>query len=281
MQPNNTGLYFTVTTAIIDDNRSLKKGVRDKDGYFTNVPVAVLGTVTRNNTQYDTEAFIGQIKGPDTSFYKRLTEGNLFSEWGHCCVDLNSQAGMERLMNLDPQKKSNHIRSVSVKHIADLGLDMIVMDTKGAGPYGKYHDEAMLDPTMNIAYSLRGISTGMIDPKTKVIKKKLVNLVTFDAGVASGGFKEASKRYMTSVENLSYQSEELVNHHITQNDLVMVRNVAMESFTNSELNDLMKSNKVVIGQVITGYVDRATHTIIDPESKNQRSLFHSFIKVRR
>jgi len=281
MPTDKNGVYFTVTTMAISDNRSLGKAIRDKDGYFTDIPVAVLGTVTRNNTQYDTPSFIRQIKGPDTTMSMRLSEGTLFGEWGHPFVDLNSQMGMARLLNLDPQKESNHIRSVSVKRADDLGLDLVVMDSKGTGVYKNVFDEAMEDPCRNLAFSLRGISKATFDKRTNVTHRELINLVTFDSGVASGGFLEASKRYMAAKEDLSFESLEMVSKHITADDLVLVRNVAMESFTNTELNELMKAHKVVIGSVELGYIDKRTNTVLEQATGEHRNLVHSFLKVRR
>ncbi len=273
--------YFSVETFIIDDGYKLGKGVRDKDGYFTDVPVAVLGATTRNMTSYDTKTFLNQIKGPDTNYYKRLTEGCLFGEWGHPFVDLNSQMGMERLLNLDPQKQSHHIRSTKIKRLDDLGIDIITIDAKGSGPYGKYYDEAMLDPTRNLAHSLRGLSKASQNRNSKVINKELISLVTFDAGVASGGFKHSSKRYMKAVEGLQFDSYEEIHVPVNNTNFSMVRNVALEKFTNTELNDLMKSNKVILGSVITGYVDTTNNVVVDPDSKKVSSLFHSFVHVKR
>jgi len=285
MQPirNNSsdGIYFTVETFVVDDNRELGKGVRDKDGYFTDVPVAVLGTVTRNMTSYDTPAFIKQLRGPDSSYNKRISEGNLFGEWGHPFVDFNSPSGMQRLLNLEPTKESHHIRSSSVKHVDDLDIDLIMIDSKGTGPYGQYYDEAMLDPTRNLSHSLRGISNAKVDRATGVTHKQLVSLVTFDAGMASGGFKEASKRYMASTEDLSFGSSEVVNVPVTPANIIQFRNVAMESITQSELNDILKANKVVIGSVVTGYVDTASKTIVDAETKQASGLFHTMINAHK
>lgn len=278
--PGRDGLYFSVTSMAVDDNRKLGKAVCDKDGYYKDVPVAVLGTVTRNKTQYDTAEFIKQLTSDESSFNKRLTEGCLFSEYGHPFVDLNSPAGMTRLLHLEPQKESNHIRSVSVRNLPDLKLDIITMDTKASGPYGKYFDDAMLDPTRNIAFSLRGVSKATFDRRTGVTFKKLVSLVTFDSGVASGGFREASKRYMSATEDLQFESHELLNKEIAPDELMLVRSIAMESFSNSELNDLMKSHKVVIGTVEIGYVDPLTKTIHEMETGERRGLFHSFSKVK-
>lgn len=277
---NKDGVYFTVTAMAIDDNRTLGKAIRDKDGYFTGVPVAVLGTVTRNATQYDTPSFVAQLKGPDTTIARRISEGTLFGEYGHPFIDLNSQQGMARLLHLEPQKESHHIRSISIKHVDDLGLDLVTVDTKGTGPYGQYFDNGMEDPTMNVAFSLRGISKAKYNPTTRVTFKELVSLVTFDAGMSSGGFKEASKRYMAAKEDFSFESMEILNQQIHPEDLMLVRSVAVESFSKTELNDLMRASKVVIGTVEIGYIDPNTKTIFNQESNEHRSLFHSFSKIK-
>jgi hypothetical protein len=154
-----------------------------------------------------------------------------------------------------------------------------MMDAKGAGPYGQYFDEIMLDPTMNAAFSLRGISKAVFNKSTGVTHKELINLVTFDSGVASGGFKEASKRYMASVEGLGYISEEISSRAIENNDIAIFREIAMESFTNTELNDIFKAKKVVIGTTVVGLVDSKAGILVDDKGCG-RSLFHSFMKVR-
>lgn len=278
--PNQDGVYFTITTSIIDDNRSLGRAVPDKDGYYKDVPAAVLGTVTRNMTQYDTPAFLEKLTNPDSSFRRRINEGTLHSEWGHPFVDLNSKNGLARLLHLEPTLESNHIRSVSVKHIDDLNLDMVMMDTKPSGPYGRYFEEAMEDPTRNVAFSLRGISEGHLDRSTNITHRKLLTLVTFDSGVASGGFKETSKRYMASTEDLSFESLEIFNRVIDNEDIMILRSSSMESFSNTEINDIIKAKKVVIGTVEVGFLDKATKTIIEQETGNKRGLFRTFSQVK-
>lgn len=279
--PNEDGVYFTVTTSVIDDNRKLGRAIRDKDGYYTDVPAAVLGTVTRNRTQYDTPAFLDKLTNPDSSFNKRITEGTLHGEWGHPFVNLESKEGLNRLLHLEPLLESNHIRSVSVKHIQDLNLDMVMMDTKPTGPYGRYFEEAMEDPTRNVAFSLRGISEARFDRAANVTYRKLLTLVTFDSGVASGGFKETSKRYMASTEDLSFESNEIFNRVIDDDDIMVFRNVAIESFSDSEINDIIKAKKVVIGNIQVGIVDRRSKTIIEHETGNKRGLFRTMMQVKR
>lgn len=278
--PGPDGVYFTVTAMAVEDNRTIKKAVRDKDGYFTGVPVAVIGAETRNKTKYDTASFLRQIKGPST-FNTRLSENVLFGELGHPFCDLTTQEGMMRLAHLEPKCECNHIRSVSVQRVNDLNIDLITIDTKGSGVYKDVFDEAMEDPTRNVAFSLRGLSRATLDRQTGITHKELLSLVTFDSMVGGSGFKHSSKRYMTATEDLKFESQEIVEHPVTMNNLVMVRKVAMESFSESELNEILKATKVVVGQVEIGYVDKNSKMLIDPETGQRQSLFNSFIRVKR
>jgi hypothetical protein len=276
-----TVAQFTIETMMIDSSgRKLGKGLPDKDGYYNDIPVAVLGHATRNMTSYDTPAFVDQLKNGTIAL--RVKEGVLSGEYGHPFVDLSSPLGLQRLMHIEPQKVANHIRSLSVKHIDDLNIDVVMQSTKPAGPYGKYFQEAMEDPTRNLAFSLRGISKATIDRSTGVTHKKLINLVTFDSGVVGSGFAHTTKQFMSaaSKEDLSFSSVEVLATPINDSHVSMIQEVALESFTDSELNELFKSTKVIIGSAVTGYIDNSNNTVYDPASGTRRSVFHSFLKAR-
>ncbi len=263
---------------IIDDGRKLAAAKQDADGYFCDIPAIALGKVTRNNTAYEVEPTVAQLRGPDTSIYKRLTEGVLFSEYGHPFVDLSTELGLSRLLHLEPTRKSSHIRKMEVRHIDDLDLDIIFMDMKPAGPYGQYFAEQMLDPTQNCAFSLRGISKVRIDRASRVVYKRLNPLVTIDTGMAGGGFKVASKRYMPSVESLSIDGEDIdipIDMEVNQS----FQEIALEHFTNSEINELFKSKSITIGTVLTGQVTEA-NTIMTPD-KLPTGLMHSILQSKK
>lgn len=286
---NKDGVYLSVTTSQIIDNRSLSAPVKDNEGYYLDIPAAVIGIVSRNKTRYDAKHFIEQITSPESSFNKRLCEGVLGGELGHPEVDMNSPSGISRLLNINPQKQSHHIRTVKVKNIKDLGLDVVTMDAKGAGPYGYVFEESMADPTRNTSFSLRGLSQAVVNKATGVIDKKLIALTTFDM-VAGGGFAQASKRYMqiaqealTSFGNDDFQagSCEVIDHVLSDDDLVMIRNVAVESFTDTELNEIVKANRVIIGTTEIGFVDKKTKTIVDQADGTKRNPFSTFMRVKR
>jgi Peptidase S80 family len=286
---NKDGVYLSVTTSQIIDNRSLGAPVKDGDGYYVDIPAAVIGIVSRNKTRYDAKHFIEQITSPESSFNKRLCEGVLGGELGHPEVDMRSQGGISRLLNINPQKQSHHIRTVKVKKIPDLGLDVVTMDAKGAGPYGYVFDESMADPTRNTAFSLRGLSQAVVNKATGIIDKKLIALTTFDM-VVGGGFAQASKRYMqlaqealaTVGENNDFQigSCEVLDHILSDEDLITVRNIAVESFTDTELNEIVKANRVIIGSTEIGFVDKSSKSIIDQTSGKRLNPFATFVRVK-
>lgn len=288
--PQRDGLYFSVTTMMVDDNRSLRKPVVDKDGYYSNVPMAVLGTVTRNKTQYDVPAFIEQLKGPST-FATRITEGVAAGEYGHPFIgNPNTPEGMSRLLHIEPTRESIHMRSIQVKHIPDLGMDLIMSDVKPSGPYGQYFAESMDDPSRNTAFSLRGLSRATYDRKTGITYKKLISLVTFDSNVVGSGYKESTKRYMSvaqeqlgcdSTDDLYCEMTDVINCPVSVEDLLVVRRISIESFTDTEVNEIMKANRLILGTTEIGIIDPQTNMVIEQATGKKRNLFGSFMAAKR
>lgn len=287
--PDKNGIYFTVSTMIIDDNRKIKKPIKDDDGYYVNVPVAVMDTVSRNKTFYESGAFCEQLSGP-SNFNLRLKEGTLKGEYGHPFIsNPNSPEGIARLLHIEPTRVCNHIRSVTIKKIADLGLNMVFVDTKGHGPYGKYFEESMDDPTVNTAFSLRGLSKANIDRRTGVIYKQLKSLVTFDSEVVGSGFKQSTKRYIeNAMESLNAEKNddiycetiEHINCEIDQDNFITaIKTNSIETFSNTEINDIFKSKTVMINQTVVGLIDNK-NIIIDNEG-NRKNVFSTFMKVKR
>lgn len=286
--PDKNGIYFSVTTMVVDDNRSLKKPAIDKDGYYIDVPAAVLGKVSRNKTCYDPEYFVNQLKGPST-FHKRIVEGVAAGEHGHPFIpNPNSAEGLARLLHIEPTRESIHIRSVSVKHIDDLGIDMVLMDVKPSGPYGKYFEESMIDPSRNTAFSLRALSKAHQDNRTGVIHKKIVSFVTFDSCVVGSGFKESTKRYMDASreslgaedhEDISCEIVDHINCGVNPDDLIVLRSRSFETFTDGEMNEIIKSKRVTICNTEVGIVNKSKGFIVDNEGNN-KSLFGTFMQVK-
>lgn len=267
-------MNFVVETFIVENGMALKSVERDSDGYFKGLPLAVLGDVTRNKTHYDEETMINQIVKP-SAFNLRLTEGNLSGEWGHPVVDYSTILGKTRVMTIEPTREALHYRRIYSKPLKSSNKIAIFGDAKPSGPYGAYFEERMLDPTRNCAFSLRSITQDRVDQRTGVTYKRVAQLITFDAGVPSGGYKEASKRYM---------SNEALNGFVSQpieySDLMnMKRAVGFESLIDDEVLEMFQANKVIVKKEVIGVVDLNNRLVHNAKTGEKRSIFGSFLSI--
>lgn len=276
---NPENLFFVVETFAVQDGRSLKAAPRDTDGYYQGVPLAVFNNVTRNRTVYDVDSMIDQITNPNSAFNIRLTEGNLIGEWGHPRVNPKTEEGMQRVLDLENSREACCYRKIYSKKMDDSDMVFILGDVKPSGPYGKYFEERMDDPTRNCAFSLRSITKDRVDRVAKIIYRKVIKLVTFDAGVPSGGYKEASKRYMIS-------NEELVSANIddvfTYESAMMIQNnIGLESFTDVELENIFGSHKVTINNSVVGVIDTKSNIFYNIEKNKKQGLITTFLRTKK
>jgi len=261
-------MYFVVETSLVDDNRKLKSLTPDKDGFYKGIPLCGLGMVTRNNTFYDTDSLIEKITDENSTFNKRLKTGDLFGEYGHPYVpNLNSEEGMQRIMTLLPDRKTIFFKKIYSKKIEDLNMNFVFGDIKPAGPYGQYSEELLIDPNMNFSTSLRAITSNkMIN---NISNRKVLLLITFDAGVPGGGYKEASKRYRDiSSEDLCeiLSPEQFLN-------LKKDTSIAFESLlTETELNDILKCSRISVEGKISGYFINNENLIYDESEGKKRNI---------
>lgn len=277
-------IQFVVQTAVIDDNRRLISAKKNEEGYYEDVPVIVLNTVTRNATEYSTKSILAQINTPGTAFNTRLTEGTLFGEWGHPFIDVSTKEGMRRLVHLEPKDAAFDIGKVSCKSLPDLGINLITMSAKPNGPNDYLYERYMTDPTRNLAHSLRSVSNGTKKPNG-VISKDMVHLVTIDAGMASGGFKAASKRYMADAESLGVRKNDFIDMKLDTKSVdldgeafVAFYEVALESFSDTEVNDLFKRKSVTFQNTTYGLV-KESHLVNDAGVST--NLLHEILKSKR
>jgi hypothetical protein len=181
-------------------------------------------------------------------------------------IGLSKEDALRRIMYLDPDKKACHIRKISSKHLEDLNLDIVCGDIKPVGPYSKYAEEQLSDPTMNFSTSLRAI-TSMTQKPNGVSFRKMLQLVTFDCSVPSGGFQEASKRYQIAQEEIV----EFIDPTIFLDNNKRDSNIGFESMmTRSELNDIFEAAKIKITGKVSG-IYLGEHNLIYDEKTGKRS----------
>lgn len=269
IQPSTNNLdkiYFSVDTLEITGGKKLKGLRPDEDGYY-DLPVAVIGAISRNETYYEPETLVTPIVDPNNIFNKMLREGNLYGEWGHPAED----APVERMLKIDENKHSHHFRKLYTGSKLENGAIPVLAKVKPCGPYGKYLEENLLSPSINTSFSLRSIVRAKWDEKMKCQRRSILRLVTFDY-VGMPGYAEASKRYSPAVE--AFQNVELTPEHFMSSGGVLT---ACEGITDKDLLDMFGATEIRIRTTMQGIHFKGQNTFIGEEG-NRRSLTHALLR---
>ena len=225
---------YSIEADIVRNGKKNKLST-DENGYYT-IPVMVLKKESSNNTYYDLPSFSDIIK--KGTFRNRLQSGCLYGEWGH--PDLSTykdkRESFARLIRVDESKVSHHIKGLTIE---DDGV--VEASLKPYGPYGKYLDDSLNTPTINTAFSLRALAkdTRMKSPKSnkEIIYKNLMHLTTFDC-VLNPGFKEATKMFAKSLENLDDFIIDIENENIS-------KTISLENINDGYLNEIFSTNEII------------------------------------
>jgi len=263
-------IKFVIEIAEIKDGKKLKAIKPDKDGYFNNFPLAVLGIPTRNKTYYDVSTVVNELISPSSMINIMLTDGNLFGEWGHPYLDPN-KPDLTRLMTIIEKYQAHHFKKIYVgNEMLVNGGKIIYGDFKPTGPYKDYLLDQLLDPNINNSCSLRSICSEKYDRRTNIRYRSIKRLITFDA-VGSGGYEEASKRYVPSVESCSLGYEDFVN--------VETGEYACESITDRDILNIFGAKDMIVKTKTVGMVVPGASSYID-DSGYKRSIVHSCLTRR-
>lgn len=258
----SSNLGFMVQTLDTVDGRSVGSVTPDHDGYYT-VPLGIFGKPSQNNKRYDDVSLKEAMTNPNTSFYKKITTGGLFGEFGHPLEDT-----VNRIIKIDETRVSHFIKQVWTKTTSD-GLMLVMGKVKPWGPYGQYVEQSFSDKDINTAFSLRSL-VGNAIKKANINHVKVLALITYDY-VGSPGFKEASKRYSDFVAKEDFYMP------INPGDLYNQETfTAMESIANQEILDYLKVNELNVYNSFTAMYDQKQKCL--NTSTGKKSLFHSLYK---
>ena len=150
----------------------------DEKGVYRDMPVMVLGKVSRNNKEYEINSMVEAITSPNSIFFKKLKMGQLQGEYGHPLV--LCEKDLPRIAIVDPTKVSHVIHSVRCGEPTEKGHRIVYADIEPFGPYGKYLKESFDNPRINTAFSLRSL-VAKIGTSGNVIKQRVTALITIDA----------------------------------------------------------------------------------------------------
>jgi hypothetical protein len=262
------------------------KSIRpDKEGFYRNVPLMVIGKPSRNGILYDPTSTLHALSNDASRFVINLKEGNLEGEWGHPMVDTStpSRAVLDRLCRIDRTLASHYISAIRTVQ-TDNGFIIVKGDVKPYGPYAQYLKDSMEDPNRNTAFSLRAL-TQDVENRGGITVRKVCLLVTFDA-VDGPGFEEASKRYMSSTEalNQTYIFDQGRSASLTSADLcdpsVKKSLFSQETITDQQILDMMKSDVVRVRHETVGMYNSQTKMFIRSNGERVMPFHHIYGRAR-
>ncbi len=213
MHPTDKFLFHV---SVIDnlDGRRLGPVKWDEDGYTT-MPMAVINHHTENNTFYDPDDLQQQINNAKSLLNIRLSRGTLKGEADHPVVHDTTPASINRLMSINKDRESHHIKDILTKpHPNIKGAYIIFAKIKPMGMFGHLLKSELDEKYVNTSFSLRSLVNETYDNVKKLRMRKILNLVTFD-WVTDPGSYEASKRWadiaMESRNNISIDPLDILN----------------------------------------------------------------------
>ncbi len=259
---------------------TLKGLTPDESGYYR-LPLGCLGVPTRRNVWYDVESMVQSLVDPSSRINICLRDGNLFGEYGHPAI--RTRDDIPRLLYIREDKHSHHIRrlEIDLEHPKENGIIPIIGEIKPHGPYGKYVEQSLRDPTINSSFSVRSLCSPMAGKNRTYEYRKVEMLITFDF-VGAPGFDITSKRYASMVStapgncSFDYEFDNVGFSDFVIDGHLPIGNESLQSLTLDELVKIygtktVKKSGVVVGQQIPG----KKHIITDAsEKRSVTSLFY-------
>ena len=262
---SNISFDISAITTTKGKGKALKA---DSNGIFKDLPLLVIGKVSRNGKDYEVESMVEALSSPSSTFCKKLKAGQLEGEWCHPLIFKDEE--MARIMTIDRTRVSHTILRVYTGKTTEKGHTIVYGDVKPFGPCGTYLKEALESPVLNPAFSLRSL-VAKTGEDGFVIKQKATALITIDA-VDCPGYAEASKVYDPACEGYSVPIE-----HPEQHVSEITEIIGQESLNDNELLDLLGVDNVEICGKIHGYVDEGGKVLRDARG-HAHDIFHSLFK---
>lgn len=163
-----------------------KKVQKDERGWYR-MNFGAINAFNAHGDLYLADGVHELIKGKSSRLAEKIAGGYLEGEKNHP----SRQPGMRdsdflmRVLKIDPDRVSHHIRDLE---IIDTGMPTgngvtgnilaIVGWVKPVGPFAEELRQKIEDPDINVAFSIRSLTTDKIVNGTRV--KKIENIITFD-----------------------------------------------------------------------------------------------------
>ena len=156
---------------------------KDDQGYYK-VRLGAYNVFNSVNDFYTAEGVNALVHNKNSFFWRRLKKGYLKGEMGHpkMAPGMSVQEFINRNANIDDDRVACHIRDIEIEEtdrttngMEKYGKVLIVNGwVKPAGPMGKYLQEALDNPNMNIAFSVRSLSKDTVIDGINVKKTEAI-----------------------------------------------------------------------------------------------------------
>ena len=224
-------ISFEISGIMLEGKAKAMKA--NKDGFFEDVPLLVLGKPSRNGKVYTVESMTKALTDPSSYFVKHLRASALYGQYGHPMV--KSEADLADIANIDMTKVSHQIGKVYTKEApTENGNQVVYGWIKPCGPYGKYLKQSFEDATQNTCFSLRSLVEKTGNDANGNIVQTVTCLVTIDA-VPLGGYAQAAKVYDPSIEAITIPIKD---------QATVSRMVSQELLDDHQLQDILGADKI-------------------------------------
>lgn len=240
----------------------------DAKGVYHDVPLMVLGKVSRNRKDYEINSMVNCIRSPHSLFNKKMRNGQLEGEWCHPLIW--KEEDMPRTMFIDRTKTSHVILRVHTKS-TELMNAVLYGDLMPCGPFGHLLAASFANPYSNTAFSLRSM-VDVLGKTGDIYRQKVLALVTIDA-IDCPGYAEASKHYDPAMEGFTIP----IDRDAFTPELAKC--VGFESYNDPQLQDMLQSDVVTVAHNLRGVLDVKAKALVT-EAGTRESIFHNVFNMR-
>lgn len=249
----------------------------DENGIYKGLPMMVLGQPTQQKTYYDPQSIMDQITNPESRFNMIYRQQKAYGEYGHpTFYGMSESDTLTRLVTIDENRASHLFTGFYTDKPSGDGSVVLRADVKPCGPMGKVFKEGLDDPIINTAFSLRAyVDTKMRPDGLKM--RTVRSLTTFDT-VGPSGYATTDKAHAIGLESFAGGNFLDYEINVMENGNLMIDQIALESLTNSHLNEIFGTSDV------SRIVQSRTIVEVDPSLAQKfpnlysKGVFHEHFK---
>jgi hypothetical protein len=236
-------ISFRVETLFTKNGGRVGRIKPDENGIYKGLPMMVLGQPTQQRTYYDPASIMDQITNPNSRFNMIYRQNKAYGEYGHpTFYGMADSDKLQRLTAIDEKNISHLFTSLYTDQPAADQSVILRADVKPTGPMGGVFKDGLDDPVINTAFSLRAyVDTKM---NSDGLRYRTVRaLTTFDT-VGPSGYATTDKANAIGLESFSSDNFSDFEVHVMSNGNLVIDQVALETLSNSDLNEIFGSRDV-------------------------------------